>query len=71
MPQHPDASAHQEDFRRLNEIRDQALEHYRLAQQLHADRRELIRRLLDLGFSQADVAREMGVSRQAVQKMLH
>ena len=71
MPPHPDVSAHQEDFRRLGEIRAQALEHYRLAQQLHADRRKLIRRLLDQGFSQADVAREMSVSRQAVQKMLH
>jgi DNA-directed RNA polymerase specialized sigma24 family protein len=70
MRQRPDVSAHQEDFRRLNEIRDQALEHYRLARQLHADRRDLIRRLLDQGFSQADIAREMGVSRQAVQKML-
>jgi len=71
MPPPPDAAAHREDFRRLGEIRDQALEHYRLARQLHADRRELIRRLLGQGFSQADIAREMGVSRQAVQKMLH
>lgn len=70
MPQRPDVSAHQDDFRRLNEIREQALEHYRLARQLHGDRQDLIRRLLDQGFSQADIAREMGVSRQAVQKML-
>jgi DNA-directed RNA polymerase specialized sigma24 family protein len=70
MAKHPDASAHRESFRRLNQIRHEAIEHYRLAQQLHRDRRELIRRLLDEGFSQADIAREMGVSRQAVQKML-
>ena len=70
MPQRPDVSAHQEDFRRLNEIREQALEHYRLARKLHGDRQDLIRRLLGQGFSQADIAREMGVSRQAVQKML-
>ena len=71
MTAHPDPSAYAEEFRHLKEVRAQALEHYRLAQQLHADRRDLIRRLLGQGFSQAGIAREMGVSRQAVQKMLH
>ena len=33
-------------------------------------RRDLIRSLIDEGFSQADIAREMGITRQAVQKML-
>jgi DNA-directed RNA polymerase specialized sigma24 family protein len=70
MAQHPDPAAHRESFRRLGELRDEALRHYRLAQQLHADRRALIQRLLGEGFSQADIAREMGVTRQAVQKML-
>jgi DNA-binding XRE family transcriptional regulator len=65
-----DVSSHQEEFRRLNEIRAQALDHYRRAQQLHVQRRDLIRSLIDEGFSQADIAREMGVTRQAVQKML-
>ena len=37
---------------------------------LHVQRRDLIRSLIDEGFSQADIAREMGVTRQAVQKML-
>jgi len=47
-----------------------ALEHYRLAQQYHAERRDLIRALIAKGFSQADIGRELGVTRQAVQKML-
>jgi predicted transcriptional regulator len=37
---------------------------------LAAERRDLIQRLVDHGFSQADIARELGVGRQAVQKML-
>jgi predicted transcriptional regulator len=41
-----------------------------LAQQFHAERRELIRDLIKEGFSKAEIAREMGVTRQAVQKML-
>ena len=65
-----DVSSYQDDFRRLNEIRAQALDHYRRAQQLAVERRDLIRSLINEGFSQADVAREMGVTRQAVQKML-
>jgi predicted transcriptional regulator len=38
--------------------------------ELSAQRRALIAELLDAGYSQSDIAREMGVSRQAVQKML-
>jgi predicted transcriptional regulator len=37
---------------------------------LAAQRRELIQQLVDHGFAQADIARELGVSRQAIQKML-
>jgi len=70
MGKNADVSSYQDEFRRLNDIRAQALEHYRRAQQLHAERRDLIRSLLGEGFSQADIAREMGVTRQAVQKML-
>jgi predicted transcriptional regulator len=44
--------------------------HARLARQLAAERRDLIRSLLAEGFSQADIARELGVTRQAIQKML-
>jgi DNA-directed RNA polymerase specialized sigma24 family protein len=70
MAKSADVSSHQESFRRLNEVRAEALEHVRRARQLAAERRDLIRGLIDEGFSQADIAREMGVTRQAVQKML-
>lgn len=57
-------------FQRLNEVRAAALEHARLARNLSRQRRALIDELLDAGYSQSDIAREMGISRQAVQKML-
>jgi DNA-binding NarL/FixJ family response regulator len=63
-------AAHEQAFRRLNEVRAQALEHARKAQQLAAERRDLIQELIKEGYSQAEIAREMGVTRQAVQKML-
>lgn len=66
----PDPSAYAEEFRHLREVRAQALEHYRLAQRYAAERRDLIRGLIGHGFSQADIARELGVTRQAIQKML-
>ena len=65
-----DISAHQETFKRLREVRNEALRHARLAQQFHAERRDILRGLNAEGFSQADIAREMGVTRQAIQKML-
>jgi hypothetical protein len=61
---------HQQAFDRLRQVRAEALEHYRKAQQLAAERRDLIRELIGDGFSQADIARELGVTRQAIQKML-
>lgn len=70
MTTKPVADKDREAFRRLNEVRAAALEHARLAQQLSAKRRDLIRQLVAAGYSQADIAREMGVTRQAVQKML-
>ncbi len=70
MPQSPDVSSHQDTFQRLKEVRAEALRHARLAQQLAAERRDLIRGLIVEGFSQADIARELGVTRQAIQKML-
>jgi predicted transcriptional regulator len=57
-------------FDQLREVRAEALMHARLARQLAAERRDLIRGLLAEGFSQADIARELGVTRQAIQKML-
>jgi DNA-binding XRE family transcriptional regulator len=70
METNPDPAHYAEEFRHLREVRAQALEHYRLAQQFHAERRDLLRALTEKGFSQADIARELGVTRQAIQKML-
>jgi len=66
----PEANRHRETFRRLNEVRAEALRHARLARELADERRRIMQQLLGEGFSQADIAREMGVTRQAVQKML-
>lgn len=66
----PDPADHADTFRRLEEVRAQALEHARLARQFHQERRGIIGQLIEAGFSQADIAREIGVTRQAIQKML-
>jgi DNA invertase Pin-like site-specific DNA recombinase len=64
------SAADERAFRRLNDVRAQALDHARKARQLAAERRDLIQALINKGYSQAEIAREMGVTRQAVQKML-
>jgi DNA invertase Pin-like site-specific DNA recombinase len=61
---------HQEVFERLRQVRAEAIEHTKKARQLAAERRDLIRQLIADGLSQADIARELGVTRQAIQKML-
>jgi DNA-binding NarL/FixJ family response regulator len=63
-------AAHQATLDRLRQVRDEAITHARLARELAAERREIIRQLIVAGLSQADIAREMGVTRQAIQKML-
>jgi DNA-directed RNA polymerase specialized sigma subunit len=70
MAKSDDTSRHQDTFRRLKEVRADAIKHTIIARRLHAERRELMQGLLKEGLSQADIAREMGVSRQAIQKML-
>ena len=70
MTNSTDAPRHEETFRRLNRVRAEALSHARMAQQLASERRDIIRSLIDEGFSQAEIARKMGVTRQAIQKML-
>ncbi|MDX2644838.1 hypothetical protein PV341_14920 [Streptomyces sp. PA03-1a] len=65
-----DLSAHEPALRRIKEVRAQAIHHARLAQQFAAERRELMQDLIGQGVSQADIARELGVTRQAIQKML-
>lgn len=62
--------AHAATFRRIKEVRAQALEHTRQAQRLAVERRDLMQTLIRAGLSQADIARELGVTRQAIQKML-
>jgi DNA invertase Pin-like site-specific DNA recombinase len=62
--------SHEESFRRIKEARAQAIEHTKIARRFSAERRELMLALIDEGVSQADIARELGVTRQAVQKML-
>lgn len=59
-----------ETFVRVKNVRAQALEHVREARRLSAQRRSLMAGLIDEGFSQADLARELGITRQAIQKML-
>lgn len=59
----------EELFGRLKEVREAALEHIRQARTLARERRTIIEMLMGQGFSQADIARELGVTRQAIQKM--
>jgi hypothetical protein len=63
-------NTHRDTIQRIREVRAQAIEHTRLARQLAVERRDLIQILITDGWSQADVGRELGVSRQAIQKML-
>ena len=62
--------SHEATFNKIKQLRAQALEHTRQARTLSARRRALMESLIRDGVSQADIARELGVSRQAVQKML-
>jgi DNA invertase Pin-like site-specific DNA recombinase len=64
------ADAHAATFAKLRDVRERALEHVRQARQLAAERRDIMRDLIEAGVSQSEIARELGVSRQAVQKML-
>jgi DNA invertase Pin-like site-specific DNA recombinase len=61
---------HQETFERIRQVRAEAIEHTIIARRLAAERRDLIKQLIDDGLSQSDIARELGVTRQAIQKML-
>ena len=65
-----DLSAYQPTFSRIKEVREHAIHHARLTQQFATERRILMQGLIEQGVSQADIARELGVTRQAIQKML-
>lgn len=66
----PDRVEHAAALAHLREVRAHAVEHARIARTYSAERRQIMESLLQSGFSQADLARELGVTRQAVQKML-
>jgi DNA-binding NarL/FixJ family response regulator len=70
MTPKPVAEKDRANFDRLIEVRTAALEHFLKARDLSSQRRILITELMAVGYSRSDIAREMGVSRQAVQKML-
>jgi DNA-binding NarL/FixJ family response regulator len=67
MPQTADFKP---EFDELRRVRAEALSHWVKAQEFHQQRKAMMQELIAKGFSQADIARELGVSRQAVQKML-
>lgn len=60
----------QELIGRLKEVRAAAIEAARRATELARERRRIMEVLLADGFSQSDLARELGVTRQAIQKMI-
>ena len=61
---------HEAIYRRIRKVRADALEHTRKARTLAAERRDLMQKLIDDGVTQAEIGRELGVTRQAIQKML-
>jgi DNA-binding XRE family transcriptional regulator len=61
---------HQETIDRIKDVRARAIEHTRQARRLALERRDLMQSLIDDGWSQSDIARELDVSRQAIQKMM-
>jgi DNA-binding XRE family transcriptional regulator len=55
---------------RLKEVRTAAMAAAQRTAELARERRRIMEALLAEGFSQADLARELGVTRQAIQKMI-
>lgn len=70
MAKRIESAAHAELLEELKRVRAAAIKHYLAAQELARERRRLIDTLLAEGFSQAELARELGVTRQAIQKMV-
>jgi DNA-binding XRE family transcriptional regulator len=65
-----ESPAHIELLNHLKEVRAQAIEHARIARNLARERRRIMEQLIAEGFNQTDLARELGVTRQAIQKMI-
>ena len=70
MQKRIETPAQAELIAQLKEVRSQAIEHARMARDLARERRRIMDQLLAEGFNQADLARELGVTRQAIQKMM-
>lgn len=69
MSKHAATAEHLQLMAELKEVRAAAIESFRRTGELARERRRIMEKLLAEGFSQADLARELGVSRQAIQKM--
>ena len=54
----------------IKEARAQAVEHFLKAKEASTRRSDLMLALIKDGVSQSDIARELGVSRQAIKKMI-
>jgi DNA-binding transcriptional regulator YiaG len=54
----------------LKQVRASTVDHYFKALEGARERRKLIEAFLAEGFSQADLGRELGVTRQAIQKWI-
>jgi transcriptional regulator with GAF, ATPase, and Fis domain len=65
-----ETAEHQEMVGRLKEVRAAAIDAMRRTAELARERRRIMKALIAEGFSQADLARELGVTRQAIQKMI-
>jgi len=70
MTKNFETPAHVDLLNHLKEVRTQAIEHTRIARQLAHERRRIMDQLIAEGFNQTDLARELGVTRQAIQKMI-
>ena len=70
VSKHAETAEHQEMVARLKDVRAAAIEAARRTAELARERRLIMEALLAEGFSQADLARELGVTRQAIQKMI-
>jgi DNA-binding XRE family transcriptional regulator len=70
MGKHVETPEHVELMARLKEVRAAAIEHTRIARELARERRRVMDTLIAEGFSQSDLAQELGVTRQAIQKMI-
>ena len=70
MGKQAETAEQQEMVARLKEVRAAAIAAARRTVELARERRRIMEALLAEGFSQADLARELGVTRQAIQKMI-